>query len=129
MTVHDLSPEALRGMASVDIAGLSAPPESPIGEFPFHDCICGVGCFSGSPPWERHTGGDELLLVFAGESQLTVIEGGRSNRRTITTGQLVIVPRGCWHRNHAPLGVTMLYITPREGNQHSWQEPDPGSAG
>jgi hypothetical protein len=37
---------------------------------------------------------------------------------------LVIVPRGCWHNNDAPNGVTMLFMTPSEGNSHSWDDPE-----
>jgi hypothetical protein len=43
--------------------------------------------------------------------------------RTLSPGQLAIVPQGCWHSNSAPDGVTMLWITPSDGNQHSWEEP------
>jgi hypothetical protein len=29
----------------------------------------------------------------------------------------------CWHNNDAPTGVTMLYMTPVEGNEHSFEDP------
>jgi hypothetical protein len=63
MRVNDLSRGAIEDMKPADLAGLSAPPVSPIGEFTFHDCTCGVACFTGTPPWERHTAGDEILHV------------------------------------------------------------------
>jgi mannose-6-phosphate isomerase-like protein (cupin superfamily) len=111
-------------MIPVNLAYLTVPPESPIGEFSFNDCTSGIGCFSGRPPWEHHTGGDELLHVLAGRSDLTVIDGGHRVFQTITAGDLVIVPQGCWHSNNAPDGVTMLYITPTAGNAHSWIDPE-----
>src|SRR5207245_1823663 len=123
MIVHDLGLDAVTSMPQVDLAALGREPESPIGQFPFHDCICGVGAFVGRPPWEHHTRGDELLLILAGESELTVLEDPGRVTRTIRAGQLVIVPRGCWHSNNAPKGVTMLYITPADGNEHSWDDP------
>ena len=123
MIVHDLSPEAVRKMIPVDLAKATEEPPSPIGYFDFHDCVGGVGSFVGRPPWELHADGDELLLVLAGECQLTVREDGGELARRLRTGDLAIVPRGCWHRNDAPGGVTILFMTPRDGNQHSWDDP------
>lgn len=120
---HDLSPETVRRMARSDLATATEEPPSPIGQFDFHDCICGIGAFVGRPPWERHTAGDELLHVLTGECVLTILEGDDEHTRTLQGGNLVVVPRGRWHANDAPDGVTMLYITPRDGNQHSWDDP------
>jgi len=68
-------------------------------------------------------GGSDLTAVEAGECQVTVREDRGEVTRTLHTGDLVIVPQGCWHSNDAPIGVTMLFMTPREGNQHSWDDP------
>jgi mannose-6-phosphate isomerase-like protein (cupin superfamily) len=121
--VHDLSPDAVSRMIPVDLATVTEEPPSPIGHFDFHDCLCGIGSFVGRPPWELHTAGDELLLVLAGECQLTVRDVGGEISRTLCTGDLVIVPKGCWHSNDAPDGVTILFMTPHEGNRHSWDDP------
>jgi mannose-6-phosphate isomerase-like protein (cupin superfamily) len=110
-------------MLPIDLAQLTEPPASPIDEFAFHNCTCGVGSFIGRPPWERHNGGDELLFVLAGESNLTVLEEEGRVSRVIGPGTLAVVPRGTWHNNDAPDGVTMLYMTPTEGNDHSWEDP------
>lgn len=123
MIVHDLSPTAVSNMVPVDLANATEEPPSPIGVFGFHDCSCGVASFVGRPPWELHTTGDELLHILAGECQLTVRENGSETARTLRTGDLAIVPGGCWHNNDAPTGVTMLFITPSDGNRHSWEDP------
>lgn len=123
LSVYDLDPETIAKMAQVDLAGLSAEPESPIGNFSFNGCTGGVAAFKGRPPWEFHGEGDELLLILAGKSDLTVLEGGDRTIRTLLPGQVAVVPRGHWHSNDAPDGVTMLWITPSEGNEHSWDEP------
>ena len=123
VAVFDLDPQSVAKMVQVDLAGLDAEPESLIGNFSFHGCTGGVAAFSGRPPWELHGEGDELLLVLAGKSELTVLETGGRDVRTLCPGQLAIVPRGCWHSNVAPSGVTLLWITPSEGNEHSWDEP------
>jgi mannose-6-phosphate isomerase-like protein (cupin superfamily) len=121
--VHDLSPEAVSDMIRVDLANATEEPPSPIGYFDFHGCLCGIGSFVGGPPWELHSAGDELLHVLTGECHLTVRENGGEIQRALRTGDLVIVPHGCWHRNDAPTGVTMLFMTPRDGNSHSWEDP------
>jgi mannose-6-phosphate isomerase-like protein (cupin superfamily) len=121
--VHDLSPDAVSKMVPVDLSNASEEPPSPIGYFDFHDCMCGVGSFVGRPPWELHPAGDELLYILAGECELTVRSNTQEIARTLRTGDLVIVPQHCWHNNDAPKGVTMFFMTPREGNQHSRELP------
>jgi len=111
-------------MDQVDLAALNAEPDSEIEVFDFHGCGVGVSAFRGRPPWEIHSGGDELLLILAGQSRLTVLDAdGGETVRELTAGQLVVVPQGHWHSNDAPAGVTMLWLTPASGNEHSWDAP------
>jgi len=123
MIVHDLGAESVARMTPVDLTTAEGEPPSPIGYFDFHGCTCGVGSFSGRPPWELHIAGDELLHILAGESELTVLEPGGPVTRRLVAGDLVVVPQGCWHRNDAPNGVTMLFMTPTEANRHSFGDP------
>jgi len=95
------------------------PPDSAIEPFEFHGCDCGVASFKGQPPWELHTAGDELIHVLAGGTRLTVRGVGGEVVRQLRPGDLAVVPSGCWHRNDAPGGVTLLFMTPREGNRHT----------
>jgi hypothetical protein len=81
MIHHDLSPESVDHMVRVDLATVTEEPPSPIGYFDFHDCICGIGSFVGRPPWQLHTGGDELLHILSGECRLTVREEGTETTR------------------------------------------------
>ncbi len=122
MDVFDLSIDALDRMERVDLANAEEEPSSPIGHFDFHGCVCGVASFTGRPPWEWHDD-DELLHVLAGESELTIRKGAAEETRTLRAGDLALVPRGCWHRNNAREGVTMLFMTPREGGRHAWNDP------
>ncbi len=129
MQVYDLSAAAVRGMARVDLATVTEEPASAIGDFDFHGCACGVASFVGQPPWERHDGGDELLHVLAGQSTLTVLAAdGTEETRLVREGEVVLVPRGRWHRNNAPDEVTMLYMTPTEGGAHSFDDPRAGKS-
>ena len=47
MIIRDLSSAAVGRMVPVDLATVSEEPPSPIGTFEFHDCVVGVGSFSG----------------------------------------------------------------------------------
>jgi mannose-6-phosphate isomerase-like protein (cupin superfamily) len=120
---RDLSPEAVGQMLRADLAQATEEPPSAIEKFDFHGCGCGVGAIVGRPPWERHNGGDELLLVLSGSSRLTVLLPDGPFSELLQRGALAVVPRGTWHSNDAPGGVTMLYMTPLEGNEHSWEDP------
>ncbi len=123
VTVHKLDHESVANMIQLDLASLDREPESPIGTFPFHGCTGGVTAFKGRPPWEFHGQGDELLFILAGESERTVLQKDSRSVWILSAGHLALVPRGHWHSNNTPDGVTMLWITPREGNEHSWEEP------
>jgi mannose-6-phosphate isomerase-like protein (cupin superfamily) len=130
MIVHDLNPDAVAAMVQLDLAALDHEPESPIGQFSFHGCVGGVAAFRGKPPWEHHTSGDELLFALSGESELTILkEGELPVTKSLVPGRLVVIPQGCWHSNDAPNGVTFLYLTPSEGNEHSWDDPRTVQAG
>src|ERR1700733_15988023 len=106
VTVHNLDHESVAKMIQVDLASLDREPESPIGEFSFHGCTGGVAAFKGLPPCEYHGQGGELLFILAGESELTVLKRNSRSVRTLSVGNLAIVPRSHWHSNNAPGGVT-----------------------
>jgi quercetin dioxygenase-like cupin family protein len=124
--VHNVGPDVVNSMARVDLATVDEEPASLIGRFDFNLSQCGVASFTGSPPWELHPEGDELLHILSGECRLTLRNGGSEETCTLKQGDITVVPRGCWHRNFSPDGVTMLYMTPKEGNQHSWTDPKEG---
>ena len=125
MTVYELNAAAISRMLPVDLSTASEEPASPIGNFDFHGCICGIASYSGQPPWELHNGGDELLHVLAGECDFTLVNGDAREVRTLRAGDVAIVPRGHWHRTKATLSVTLLYMTPRDGSQHTWDDNPP----
>lgn len=123
MIIRDLSDRTIANMLRTDLANATKEPDSPIEPFEFHGCLCAVASFIGRPPWELHTAGDELLHVLSGATQLTVRQNGCETSRDLRAGDLAIVPKGCWHSNNAPEGVTLLFMTPRDGNEHSWEDP------
>jgi len=131
MEVIDTSTPALDRLAELDLTSALAreggPPDSGAGAR-FNDCVVGLSRFVGSPPWERHPDSDEILHVLAGHSDLTLLPDTGPVTLALDAGSVVIVPRGVWHRNHGIPSVTMLYVTPAGGNEHSWaDDPRTGS--
>ncbi len=94
---------------------------------PFGNGSVFAGSFSGAGPWERHPNGDELVQVLAGSTTLTVMMDDGPESVALTAGMLSVVPRGRWHRFHAPDQVTVLTATPLP-TEHSRAE-DPRTAG
>lgn len=92
---------------------------------PFGEGGIFAGSFSGESPWERHTKGDELVQVLAGKTTLTLMTADGPEALEMSAGMLTVVPRGMWHRFHAPDGVTVLTATPQP-TDHSFAE-DPRS--
>ncbi len=70
----------------------------------------GVVRFSGRTPWERHEG-DELLHILEGEVFVEILGEGAITSGLARAGEVVVVPRGCWHRQHARMRTTLLFVT------------------
>ncbi len=82
-----------------------------------------AGSFDGESPWERHINGDELVHVLAGETRLTILTGDGRTVLEMTAGMLTVVPQGCWHKFHAPTGVTVLTMTPQPTEHSTADDP------
>ncbi len=89
----------------------------------FRDGGVFAGSFAGESPWERHSKGDELVHVLAGETTLTVLTGEGPQVLEMKAGMLTVVPQGCWHRFNAPKGVTVLTATPRPTDHSNAEDP------
>jgi len=73
--------------------------------------------------WERHDGGDELLVPIAGRFTITMRRAGSADQvRGAGPGDVILIPRGVAHsfKLHAP-EVQLLFVTPRRGNT-GWSE-------
>ncbi len=81
--------------------------------------------FTGTSAWERHLNGDELVQIIKGSATVTVLHHGDENTLEMAAGMFTIVPRGAWHRFHAPKGVEVMTMTPQP-TEH-WREDNPPS--
>lgn len=83
---------------------------------PFDDGHAGVfwSGAGGPSPWEMHPECDELLQVLEGAIELEILPnpGGAGTVTRVPAGSLVVVPRGCWHRQTLLEKTRELYLTP-----------------
>ncbi len=111
--LHARNPETPADKAAEAFATLAA----------FRDGGIFAGRFFGESPWERHPKGDELVHILSGETTLTILTDDGPQVLEIKAGMLTVVPQGCWHRFHAPDGVTVLTATPLPTDHSTAEDP------
>jgi len=79
----------------------------------------------GPSPWEMHPDCDELLHVMEGEIEVEILPsgGGDPEFERVDAGAMIVVPRGCWHRQNLLARTKELYLTP--GRTLHSSDPDP----
>ena len=90
---------------------------------PFRDGGVFAGSFVGESPWERHPKGDELVHILSGGTTLTILTEDGPQILQMKAGMLTVVPQNCWHRFHAPDGVTVLTATPQPTEISTAEDP------
>ena len=88
----------------------------------FNQCMIGMVSFSGLTPWECHQD-DELLQIVEGEVDVTILAENETQKITLQSGSIFVVPQGLWHNQSSPQGVKLLFITSQEGNETSEEDP------
>jgi mannose-6-phosphate isomerase-like protein (cupin superfamily) len=109
MVAHDI----LHARSGLRLDGRGQPLAS------FDGCTVGISRFSSHPLWERHPAGDELLQVFEGELDMTVLTPEGPVEATLRPGAIFIVPRGLWHSPRPRGTVTLLYVGKTRGTEVS----------
>jgi quercetin dioxygenase-like cupin family protein len=89
----------------------------------FNGAAIAVGGFQGGGCWERHTKGEELVLVLDGEAKLLLMGAKGVEAVTLKKGQFATVPPGVWHRFDSPKGITMLAATPQPTDHFYGEDP------
>ena len=82
-----------------------------------------VAHYSGYSEWERHVNGDEFVQVLGGETTLVLLNGEKEQRNELSSGQMLVIPKGVWHRFESPVGVKVMTITPQP-TEHSIDRPN-----
>jgi quercetin dioxygenase-like cupin family protein len=91
--------------------------------FSFNNGAVFTGSFTGDSPWERHGNGDEIVQVIAGETELTIMADDGPETLSLSAGSMTVVPKGLWHRFHAPDGVSLLTATPQPTDHTTVDDP------
>ena len=81
-----------------------------------------VAHYSGFSEWERHLNGDEFVQVLGGETTLILLNENREQRNELSSGQMLVIPKGVWHRFESLSGVEVMTITPQP-TEHSTEHP------
>ncbi|XLZ69391.1 cupin domain-containing protein [Massilia sp. SR12] len=89
---------------------------------PYRDGAIAVGYYSGSSEWERHPGGDEIVMALEGSTTVIVMVDGAEQRIDLRAGDLLVVPRNHWHRFEHSEHLKILGITPQPSD-HSLTLP------
>ena len=89
---------------------------------PFRDGAIFIGHYAGNSEWERHSQGDEIVIVLEGETRLILLSEGEETENLLQAGELLIVPQNTWHRFETPKGVKIMTATPQP-TDHSVNHP------
>jgi len=89
---------------------------------PYRDGGVFVASYAGTTEWERHAAGDEVVLVLSGETTLILLEDGCEQAHKLGPRELLVVPKGVWHRFETPVGVQVMSVTPQP-TDHQLERP------
>lgn len=81
-----------------------------------------IAHYSGFSEWEKHSQGDEFVAILNGRTTLILLEDGHECRNNLAEGQMLVIPKGVWHRFESPEGVKVMTITPQP-TEHSAEHP------
>ena len=82
-----------------------------------------IAHYSGFSEWERHLNGDEFVQVLGGETSLILLSNNQEQRNNLSSGQMLVIPKGVWHRFESPNGVKVMTITPQP-TEHCIERPN-----
>jgi len=89
-----------------------------LGKGDFKNANIYFGGFNGNAGWERHPAGDELVHVIGGSTEFDIIIENEVETLQLSAGNIVIVPKACWHRFRSSDGVTLMTATPKGEEPH-----------
>lgn len=73
-----------------------------------------VGHWAGASEWERHPVGDEIVAVIDGATTMVLLnDDGTEDHNVMSKGDLLVVPKGRWHRFVTSGEVKVFTVTPQ----------------
>ncbi len=76
--------------------------------------------------WERHPGGEEVLALLEGSVRVILAgDDGQGGEHAVplSAGQMLVVPRGTWHRLQVVQPGRLMFVTPSRGSEHRRVQP------
>ena len=73
--------------------------------------------------WERHLGGDEVIYVMDGQTDVLTLTEDGPVESTIHAGALFVCPEGLWHRLTPRPSVSAFYLTPSRTEGSAAKDP------
>ena len=70
------------------------------------------------PTWERHTEGDELVIVLEGQGTFHQQRGDELSSAPFKPGDTFLNPKGVWHTADVVEPMKAVYITPCPGTEN-----------
>jgi len=100
-----------------DLTAVQHPNEHEPNE-PIEGITFGVAIMSEDAPHEgeRHRGGDEILYLIEGRARLIFTDDPEPDVE-LRSGDVVVVPKGLWHRVEILDPCHFVYLTPGLGNE------------
>lgn len=71
------------------------------------------------PSWERHTEGDEIVIILAGTGTFHQKFGKETRSSPFAAGDTFINPKGIWHTADVTSPMRAIYLTPCPGTEHA----------
>jgi mannose-6-phosphate isomerase-like protein (cupin superfamily) len=68
--------------------------------------------------WEMHPAGDEILFMLEGSATFVLEYSDGPRHAALTTGRLLVIPKGVWHTARVSEPSRLLAITAGRGTQH-----------
>lgn len=119
-------PEALSALTFLPDRTPSTPTEESDASFAtlsaYRDGGIFVGHWAGTSEWERHGAGDEIVMVIDGATTISFLTDDGEVSAPLGPNDLVVVPRGIWHRFETPEQVKLMSVTPQP-TDHSPTRP------
>ena len=88
----------------------------------YRDGAVYIAHYAGRSEWERHSVGDEVVLVLEGATTLVLLVDGDEVAHPLGAHELLVVPKGTWHRFETPDGVNVMTVTPQP-TDHQVERP------
>ena len=118
---------ALGGLTFLADRTPDTTPEEAAGAFAlladYRDGGIFVGHWAGRSEWERHGVADEIVVVLEGATTITFRTDDGERSAALVAHDMVVVPKGTWHRFDTPDGVRLFSVTPQP-TDHNAETPD-----